>query len=115
MNYMNLILIIINVIFLTQIELIKLLFVLIFNGIPSIFMKDKRYFINNLLAIDKNYNAIWGGDESETMSSRLRRYRDQNDLAKFFAKAVNAIFFWQKDHVGSSIEPVDHHKDDVLK
>lgn len=75
----------------------------------------KLYIKNILVAFDRLLNTIFGGSSLETISSRLARYRNENKLALYISKLINKIFFWQKDHIGESLEPADHSKDDILK
>jgi hypothetical protein len=74
-----------------------------------------KYLKNILVSLDQLLNTICAGSPDETMSSRLGRYKDENRVAKFFAKIVNTMFFWQKDHTTESIEPDYAYKDDILK
>jgi len=70
-----------------------------------------RYFKNLLLGIDQLVNTVFGGSPDETISSRLWRYRE-NPVASFWIKFLN---LFEKDHCKKSVEPDDHHIDDVLK
>lgn len=72
----------------------------------------KKYIINNLIAIDQLVNTICLGDPDETISSRLGKARHNSKVALFFARIVDALFFWQKNHTKSSIE-VDEGKDEL--
>lgn len=62
--------------------------------------KFKRYCLNLLIAFDQLTNALAGGDPDETISSRLGKYHSNSVLGK----TVNALFFWQKNHIQESIE-----------
>jgi len=62
----------------------------------------KRYFINLFIGTDQLVNAICGGDPDETISSRIGKRRDGAE--RFWAKVVNILFFWEKDHCTASIE-----------
>lgn len=61
----------------------------------------KRYGLNMLIALDQLVNALAGGDPDETISSRLGKYHANSVMGKL----VNAVFFWQKNHIKESIEP----------
>ena len=71
----------------------------------------KRYLLNNLIALDQLVNAVFGGDPDETISSRIGKRRDGPE--RFWAKMVDRIFFWQKDHTRKSVE-ADEGKDALL-
>ena len=74
-----------------------------------------RYILNNLIAIDQFINVIFGGAADETISSRLGRHKDTNKVAAFFAKIVDTLFFWDKNHTTKSIEPADRQFGEILK
>jgi hypothetical protein len=65
----------------------------------------KKYFFQNLIALDQMLNAILGGYADETLSSRA--YRAERD-GKFFGKITRPIIdfvfalFGDKDHCHSS-------------
>jgi hypothetical protein len=77
-----------------------------------------RYILNNLLAIDQGMNAIAGGDEDETISSRLGKIQAAHGgeipvyrpWARLIAHCLDAL---QKDHCKKAIE-ADEGKDAVL-
>lgn len=60
----------------------------------------KRYLFNLLIALDQFINTVFGGDPDETISSRLGKHHANSVIGKM----VNAMFFWQKDHIQESIE-----------
>lgn len=68
-----------------------------------------RYFLNVALAVDQLGNAFWGGDEDETISSRLGKMerREKQGLKRmrliprFLKNALNMI---DKDHCEEAIE-----------
>lgn len=78
--------------------------------------KVKRYILNVLIAKDQLWNSYLGGDPEETISSRLWRNHE-----KWWGKIGVAVVDWafarlgQKDHCKNSLEPDDHHKNEVLK
>jgi hypothetical protein len=69
-----------------------------------------RYIKNILISIDQFINTICLGDPDETLSSRVGKARDKNEV--FWARVINKIFFWQKNHCKESIEP-DEGKDQI--
>lgn len=71
----------------------------------------KRYAKNVLIGIDQLANTVFGGSPDETISSRLWRYRS-NPVAAFWVKFLDLL---QKDHCKNSLEPEEHHEEDVLK
>lgn len=70
----------------------------------------KKYVWNLLIALDQLINAACGGDPDETISSRVGKRRDGNE--RFWAKVVNRLFFWQRDHTTNAVE-ADEGKDGV--
>lgn len=70
-----------------------------------------KYFLNLLIALDQLVNAVFAGDPDETISSRLGKRRDGPE--RFWARVVDHIFFWQKNHTGKSVE-TDEGKDALL-
>lgn len=72
----------------------------------------KLYLRNVLVGIDQMLNAIFGGDPDETMSSRVCRYKDSNKAAYLVYRILNWI---QPRHCEESLEPADHHNNDILK
>jgi hypothetical protein len=71
-----------------------------------------KYFRNVLIGIDQLINTITGGSPDETLSSRVYRYRDDSKIAWFTWKFLNWI---EENHCENSLEPDDHHDQDVLK
>lgn len=70
----------------------------------------KRYLWNILLAVDHFINAVFGGDPHETISSRCQRNRHI-----FICDWVlRLIEMFDPNHGPDSLEPADHHKDEVL-
>lgn len=65
-----------------------------------------RYFRNVVVAVDQLFNALTGGDEDETISSRLgKAKRNGSKLAKMLCAIINTVVFWDKgDHCANSIE-----------
>ena len=59
----------------------------------------------NLRQADVMANAVAMGDPKETVSSRLGKDRHTDKLADFWARIVNALFFWQKSHVDEAEDP----------
>lgn len=70
----------------------------------------RQYIYNILIGIDQLINAILLGDPDESISSRVGRRWPNSFLAVF----INALFFWQRNHVIEAIEK-DESKDDLLK
>lgn len=62
----------------------------------------KAYFLNILISADQFINTLCGGNPDETISSRVGKRRDAAE--KFFARVIDKLFFWQKDHTKNSIE-----------
>ena len=72
----------------------------------------KLYARNVLVGIDQLFNAFFGGSPDETMSSRVMRYKSVN----WMALQVYRLLDWiQPRHCEDSLEPDDHHQEDVLK
>lgn len=62
----------------------------------------KKWFLNNLIAIDQRINALFGGDPDETISSRAAKAAERNKrwgcvLCKFLHKL-------DPDHCKKSVE-----------
>ena len=72
----------------------------------------KLYLRNVLVGVDQLFNAIFGGDPDETISSRVYRYRDMNIIARCVCRLLDWI---QPNHCKSSLEPDDRHVNDVIK
>ena len=70
-----------------------------------------KYFKNLLISLDQFVNAVTGGDPDETISSRVGKRRDAAE--RFMAPIIDKLFWWDKDHTKTSIEP-DEGKDSVL-
>ena len=70
--------------------------------------KFKQYILNLLIAFDQLINTIFFGNPDETISSRVGRKYPNSSFARF----INAIFFWQKNHVIESIEWDEINKKD---
>lgn len=70
----------------------------------------KKYLFNNLIAIDQAFNALFGGDPDETLSSRFGK-RSKSNLVRIF---IDKLFFWQPNHTAKAVEP-DEGADSVLK
>lgn len=71
-----------------------------------------RYIKNVLVGFDQLFNTFFGGSPDETMSSRVYRYKDTNRVAYVTYRILNWI---QPNHCEMSLEPDDHHSEDVLK
>lgn len=73
--------------------------------------KVKRYFWNNLIAIDQLGNALLGGDPDETISSRTaKRVHDQ----RWAYWLCRALHWFDRDHCEKSRED-DRGRRDVIK
>lgn len=59
------------------------------------------YARNLATALDQLLNALLGGWPDETLSARAYRWR-RDGKRQWAAQAINALFFWQKDHVFSA-------------
>lgn len=71
------------------------------------FFELKVYGIRLMIAADQMGNGFAAGFPDETISSRVGRAIHTGKpkmIARFLAVVVNAIFFWQKNHVLESIE-----------
>lgn len=75
-------------------------------------MMVKQYLLNTLIGLDQFFNTLFGGSPDETISSRVFRYKDSNIVAYATYRFLNWI---DPNHCEDSLEPEDHHKDDVLK
>jgi hypothetical protein len=60
-----------------------------------------NYPRNLATAIDQLLNALLGGYCDESLSARAYRWR-RDGKRQWAAQAINALFFWQKDHVFSA-------------
>ncbi|AWB55732.1 TPA: DNA helicase UvrD [Pasteurella multocida] len=67
-----------------------------------------KYLLNIAIAIDQGFNALFFGSPDETLSSRAYRGAVLAEQPKkkwlFSYKAINKIFFWQKDHCKQAYE-----------
>jgi hypothetical protein len=63
----------------------------------------KRYIWNILIGIDQFFNAVFGGDPDETISSRMGKHLAKHDcpFCNMMCKFLN---LFQKDHCVKSIE-----------
>lgn len=73
--------------------------------------KIKKYFWNLLIAIDQFFNAVFGGDPDETISSRTGKLQHKRAWAKCLADFLD---LFEKDHVEKSIEE-DEGTDGVVE
>lgn len=73
--------------------------------------KLKKYFWNILIAIDQFFNALFGGDPDETISSRTGKLRNKRLWARCLSAFLD-IFEW--NHTEKSIEE-DEGKDGVVE
>ena len=73
---------------------------------------DMMIRLNNnlLLGIDQYYNVLMFGDPDETISSRDGRRWHETPWAKF----INLLFWWQKDHTKNAIETDENYKRDLI-
>lgn len=62
----------------------------------------KRWFWNVLIAIDQFFNAIFGGDPDETISSRAGKQVKNSRFAYYLCRALHRI---DPEHCQKSIEP----------
>lgn len=60
------------------------------------------YFRNILTALDQLANVFLKGWPDETLSARAYRWRRDGKKKGVIATVINALFFWQKDHVFSA-------------
>lgn len=58
----------------------------------------KQYLLNNLISMDQLLNTILGGCPDETISSRAWRCKDSSAFWGYARKAIDTVFFWQKQH-----------------
>lgn len=66
---------------------------------------NRRYFRRILIAIDQFINTVLGGDEDETISSRLgKKARAGNLYAKVACWLIGKVFFQNTRHCSESIE-----------
>ena len=61
----------------------------------------KRYIWNLLIAIDQFFNALFGGDPDETISSRAGKKRESSEFADRLCKILDSV---DKNHCEESIE-----------
>lgn len=74
--------------------------------------KLKVYFLNILVSIDQFLNTITGGDEDETVSSRVGKMAENNSkFGLFMEKIIDYMF--GKGHCRKHIEN-DEGKNSVL-
>lgn len=65
-------------------------------------MMMKKYIWNLLISIDQFFNAVFGGDPDETISSRMgKRARKGDKLGIMVCRVLN---FFDKGHCEKSIE-----------
>ncbi|PUB82387.1 MAG: hypothetical protein DBP02_15145 [gamma proteobacterium symbiont of Ctena orbiculata] len=78
--------------------------------------KVKKYFRNVFVAFDQLFNALTGGDEDETISSRLgKARRNGSRFATVICWVLTHVFFWEKgDHCARSIEE-DEGANEIVK
>ena len=69
----------------------------------------KRYIENQFLAVDQSVNAVTGGSEDETISSRLGR----NYRGTFLEKFVDIIF--GNNHCENALEDSDDKQDAIIR
>jgi hypothetical protein len=65
----------------------------------------KRYIVAILIGIDQLFNAIFGGDPDETISSRWGRTKDNSKIADAGCEVLDVI---DPNHCSDSIEPNRH-------
>ncbi len=61
----------------------------------------KRYNTNVMVALDQTFNAVLGGDEDETISSRAGKRQKTQKWAKYLCKFLNLL---DKGHCDKYIE-----------
>lgn len=84
-----------------------------FGWIPILIgNKSKKYTINIALNLDQLGNTILGGDPDESLSSRAGK--GETKVARFAAKIIDQIFFWQEYHSKNAIEK-DEGSDAIIK
>ena len=71
--------------------------------------KMRKYFWNILIAIDQFFNALFGGDPDETISSRAGKVQHKATWAKWLCWALDKI---DKKHCYEAIEE-DEGKDEL--
>lgn len=72
----------------------------------------RLYLYNLLIGLDQFFNTLFGGSPDETISSRVFRYKDSNVVARVTCKVLDTI---DPNHCENSLEPEDHHSQDVWK
>ena len=60
-----------------------------------------RWIHNVLVAFDQFWNAVFGGDPDETVSSRAGKARHRNRAADLLCRALDVL---DKDHCEDAIE-----------
>lgn len=74
-----------------------------------------QYFWNLLVALSQLTNALLLGDPQETLSQRTGRHYINHPFpsttAIVFYHVINAIFFWEDDHVAESIDGISKTKE----
>ncbi len=66
---------------------------------------NRRYFRRILISLDQLLNTLFGGDEDETISSRLgKKARTGNIYAKVACWLIGKVFFHNTRHCSASIE-----------
>lgn len=73
--------------------------------------KLKKYFWNNLIAIDQLVNTVFGGDPDETISSRAGKLQHKRKWAGALCWFLNKL---DTRHCEKSIEE-DEGKDSVVE
>lgn len=71
-----------------------------------------KWVKNVLVSVDQLGNTLLLGDPDETISSRAGKLR-RSKVWSLPAKAINTLFFWQKNHSKEAIEE-DEGKDALL-
>ena len=95
-------------------DLLRLLLLLLIGWPLLFFPTTKKFFINQLLAVDQSVNAVTGGDPDETISSRLGKARETSRFAAFVARIVDFCFKWQTKKHTDDVEEPDEGKDAIL-
>jgi hypothetical protein len=70
----------------------------------------KKYTRRQMVSTDQTINALFAGDEDETISSRTGRAYS----GTWIHKLINLIFHWQDDHCTNAIEE-DEGYNDIIK
>ena len=81
----------------------------------------KKYLCNNLLALDRLLNTLWGGSSKETVSSRLGRMQKRYGGTVPWFRPWPHVMAWalnnvDANHCEKSIETdeMDHIKNDSV-